>query len=113
MQSILCFGFGKSLTTNANLGSPNGRAVGYLLAQHKAKIGGNRYVESIHIFRPYEYSTLPHLFFRVNWAPSPPPTVPEEPIENLLPPEGNGFEVVRRGNGEKNVIREHVIRAKL
>ncbi|KAI4938950.1 uncharacterized protein J4E92_000231 [Alternaria infectoria] len=97
----------------ALLGSPNGRAVGYLLAQHKAKIGGNRYVESIHIFRPYEHSTLPHLFFRVGWAPSPPPTVPEEPIENLLPPEGNGFEVVRRGNGEKNIIREHVIRAKL
>ena len=83
------------------------------MAQHKAKIGGNRYVESIHIFRPYKHSTLPHLFFRVNWAPSPPPTVPEEPIEDLLPSLENGAEVVRRGHGGKNIIREHVIRAKL
>lgn len=104
------------------LGTPNGRGVGYFLAQHKAQIGGSRYVKGIRIFRARAESVLSNMVFVVDWAPSPPPPPPTDPIDVLLPPPDSGMEVfmdvykgkvTKRSDDGKNIVRSHKIWTKL
>lgn len=106
------------LIVHMGSGTPNGRGVGYFLAQHKAQIGGNRYVKGIRIFRAHAESTLSNMVFIVDWAPSPPPPVPTDPIDVLLPPTGSGIEaltsvfedkVMERSDDGKNIVRSHKV----
>lgn len=50
------------------LGSPNGLAAGYFLAQHKHRWGKNKSIEKITVFRP-DKGTMPYLLFWVIDAP--------------------------------------------
>ncbi|KAH6612757.1 hypothetical protein C7974DRAFT_406287 [Boeremia exigua] len=47
------------------LGSPNGRAYGYFLAQHKAALGGNMYISEIRVFSSDTRPFLPNMIMRV------------------------------------------------
>lgn len=49
------------------VGSPNGLAVGYFLAQHKHRLG-NKAVEKVTVFRP-DRGGMPYLLFWVEDAP--------------------------------------------
>ncbi|USP73066.1 uncharacterized protein yc1106_00340 [Curvularia clavata] len=64
---------------NALLGSPNGLAAGYFLAQHKKEMGGNKYISHIIVFNEEDLIGFPHMFFKVEWAPNPPPPPPPPP----------------------------------
>ncbi|KAG9193459.1 hypothetical protein G6011_03494 [Alternaria panax] len=106
----------------ALMGTPNARGVGYFLAQHKAQIGGNRYVKGIRIFRARADSALSSMVFFVDWAPFPPPAVPTDPIDVLVPPPGSGMEalmdtyegnVTKRSEDGKNIVRSHKIWTRL
>jgi hypothetical protein len=109
----LFFNSNTILTIFCAQGSPNGRAVGYFLAQHKAQIGGNRYVRSIHAFLSRAESVLPNLAFHVDWAPNPPPEPPTDPINVLIPPPRQGGKVVGRSDDGKHILREHLLQAEL
>ncbi|KAI4949426.1 hypothetical protein J4E91_005165, partial [Alternaria rosae] len=87
----------------AILGSPNGRAVGYFLAQHKSQLGGNRWVRVIRVFRANAGSSAPHIFFYIGPAPYPPPQVPDDPLDVLIPPPAQAVEVAKRSSSEKNI----------
>jgi hypothetical protein len=102
----------------SGIGSPNGRAVGYFLAQHKAKIGGNRCVKTIVMFRGNPLSQVPNLLFTVDWAPSPPANAPTDPIEDWLPRPDFGMggltdipqgKVVNGSNYGKSMVRTHKV----
>ncbi|CAN9224458.1 unnamed protein product [Alternaria sp. RS040] len=106
----------------ALLGSPNGRAVGYFLAQHKAQIGGNRCVKTIRIFRGDAMTEMPNLLFAVEWAPSPPANAPTDPVEEWLPYPDDGMgvltdiqvgNVVKRSDDGRNMLRSHKVWVKL
>ncbi|KAI5372642.1 hypothetical protein J4E82_008646 [Alternaria postmessia] len=106
----------------ALLGSPNGRAVGYFLAQHKAQIGGNRCVKTIRIFRGDAMTEMPNLLFAVEWAPSPPANAPTDPVEEWLPYPDDGMgaltdiqvgNVVKRSDDGRNMVRSHKVWVKL
>lgn len=109
-------------TNNVLLGSPNGRAVGYFLAQHKAQIGGNRCVKTIRIFRGDAMTEMPNLLFAVEWAPSPPANAPTDPVEEWLPYPDDDMgaltdirvgNVVKRSDDGRNMVRSHNVLAKV
>jgi len=99
------------LTSTVNVGSPNGQAVGYFLAQHKAQLGG-KYVSKINIFKGDD----PHmvavclLFTIVDRAGA---------ARVAIGGESNGkgrvdeAVVVKRVDYKKNVVRRHIVWAKL
>ncbi|KAL1601929.1 Mitochondrial import inner membrane translocase subunit tim8 [Nothophoma quercina] len=105
----------ESAEGKAMLGSPNGIAVGYFLAQHKNQLGGNKYVTKAQVWADQLGST-PSIIFYVANAPAQPPEEPDEDIWNtrrsLDGTQGLGNAVKRSADG-KNVIREHIILAKL
>ena len=47
-------------------GSPNGLGAGYFLVQHKAQLGGVKFVYKIRVFRGDSENTSPHLLFYVD-----------------------------------------------
>ncbi|KAI4645726.1 hypothetical protein J4E93_005304 [Alternaria ventricosa] len=94
-------------------GSPNGRAAGFFLAQHKPQLSGNRWVKTIRVFRVDADSSAPHIFFFVGPAPYPPPQVPDDLTDPLIPPPAQAVEVAKRVSDEKNIVRQHILRAKL
>ncbi|KAH7355563.1 hypothetical protein BKA66DRAFT_475395 [Pyrenochaeta sp. MPI-SDFR-AT-0127] len=53
------------------LGSPNGQAAGYFLAQHKHRFGKNKSIEKVTVFRP-DKGNMPYLLFWVTDAPAGP-----------------------------------------
>lgn len=44
-----------------SVGSPNGRAAGYFLMQHKEQLGGNKFISKVTVFFP----SLPYLVYYV------------------------------------------------
>jgi hypothetical protein len=107
------------------LGSPNGLAVGYFLAQHKHKFGRNKSVEKITVFLPDE-GDLPHIIFWIIDAPAGP--VPGEVSAERLGEDAEIIDIVAKKKAERhevttrvvkdsidgnNVVREHVFWAKL
>ncbi|KAF1928401.1 uncharacterized protein M421DRAFT_92650 [Didymella exigua CBS 183.55] len=52
----------------AMLGSPNGLAIGYFLSQHKAQLGGNKYVHQVQVYTENEGGD-PYMVFHVKDAP--------------------------------------------
>ncbi|CAI9628672.1 unnamed protein product [Alternaria burnsii] len=100
----------------AILGSANGRAVGYFLAQHKHQLGGDKYVSKMTVFED-ENEGNPHatILFWIDDVPSPPPELPEPGA----PPGDHSMDtslgmvqskVVRRRDHGMSIIRKHVIR---
>ncbi|KAF9692231.1 hypothetical protein EKO04_009605 [Ascochyta lentis] len=47
------------------LGSPNGRAHGYFLAQHKSQLGGNMYISRIQVFHGETEPFIPNMVLHV------------------------------------------------
>ncbi|KAF2125169.1 hypothetical protein P153DRAFT_300869 [Dothidotthia symphoricarpi CBS 119687] len=93
----------------ALLGSPNGVAAGYFLAQHKAQLGGNKFIERVTVFRP-DRGLMPYLLFWVEDAPAGPG---EAVVDEKMGRDGVEPRIVKRSVDGKNVEREHVLRAKL
>ena len=89
------------------LGSPNGRAAGYLLAQHKAQLGRDKYISKITMFRPDPLGKRANLIFWVDDVPKPTPQIEE--------PEGWSSRArikarsLGRCNDSENGVREHVV----
>ena len=85
------------------------------MAQHKKQLGGNKYVTKAQVWADQLGST-PSIIFYVANAPAQPPEESEEDIWNtkrsLDGTQGLGNAVKRSADG-KNVIREHIILAKL
>jgi hypothetical protein len=85
-------------------GSPVGRWAGYLLLQHKEKLGGNRFISKVRLFKPTGAS-LPYLVFYVN---DPPASAGRSlPLSDMG--DKGSLHVVKRSTDGKNVIREHVL----
>ncbi|EUC42083.1 hypothetical protein COCMIDRAFT_104432 [Bipolaris oryzae ATCC 44560] len=108
----------------ALLGSPNGIAAGYLLAQHKREIGGNKYVSHIIVFMEDDPTGWPNLLFKVDWAPPPPPHPAStralhaksigdnaQELQNEEPNIMERAKVLGSSRDGKHIVREHVIRA--
>ncbi|KAH6868681.1 hypothetical protein BKA58DRAFT_387399 [Alternaria rosae] len=95
----------------ALLGSPNGQAIGYFLAQHKSQLGGE-YVSKINIFKGDD----PHmvaaclLFTIEDRAGAARAAIGDESNGTGRVDEGI---VLKRDEYEKNVVRRHVMWAKL
>ncbi|KAJ4312391.1 hypothetical protein N0V94_007458 [Neodidymelliopsis sp. IMI 364377] len=62
----------------ALLGSPNGRAHGYFLAQHKPQLGGNMYISKIQVFHGDTEPLVPNMVLYVE-QPKPVAEKPQEP----------------------------------
>jgi hypothetical protein len=103
-------------------GSPNGLAVGYFLAQRKREMGGNKYVSYIVVFKDDRQVGYIDLFFKVDWAPSPPRPPPglgsvrdrhmerdssELPSRNTVRMESG--KLLPKSRDGKHMVREHVI----
>lgn len=109
-----------SAISDACLGSPNGLGAGYFLLQHKRQLGGANFIYKITIFRNDgdEFDDEPNLIFHVDKNITPMPDVddtsgaPEKPAEKGSAAVREG-KVVRRSRNGKNLVREHVIWAKL
>ncbi|KAJ4346296.1 hypothetical protein N0V95_005506 [Ascochyta clinopodiicola] len=61
---------GATFSTNSEagkalLGSPNGRAHGYFLAQHKPQLGGNMYISKIQVFHGETEPFIPNMVLHV------------------------------------------------
>jgi hypothetical protein len=92
-------------------GSPNGLgAAGYFLVQHKAQLGGVKFVYKIRIFRGDHENTNPHLLFYVDTGS--PYKDPEEPEVAKKQGEFTRRNQDRRrahravGQGNKNVLEK-------
>jgi hypothetical protein len=59
------------------LGSPNGRAHGYFLAQHKRQLGGNMYISRIQVFHGDSEPLTPNMVLYVEQPK--PPIMPQKP----------------------------------
>jgi hypothetical protein len=103
------------------LGSPNGQAAGYFLAQHKHRFGKSKTVEKVTVFRP-DKGMMPYLLFWVIDAPPAPAAgelVTEESGENVAEIDAQDHLPVveqlveKRSQDGKNVLREYVVRARL
>ncbi|KAJ4993438.1 hypothetical protein SVAN01_00986 [Stagonosporopsis vannaccii] len=91
----------------AMLGSPNGIAVGYFLAQHKTQLGGNKYVTDVQIFLNEDNDDEPYMIFHVA-------DVQTDSSHGERP---KGFEgigiTLARSPDSKSMIRKHIARARL
>ncbi|KAH7410129.1 hypothetical protein DE146DRAFT_751841 [Phaeosphaeria sp. MPI-PUGE-AT-0046c] len=101
----------------AILGSPNGATVGFFLAQHKQQLG-NKYVPRITAFMSEGDIWVLNLLMWIEDAPTPPP--PPPPPMGLTGPGGSAHmgnvsesRVVKRSADGRNILREHIIHAKL
>ncbi|KAF2833145.1 hypothetical protein CC86DRAFT_461581 [Ophiobolus disseminans] len=115
------------------LGSPNGQAAGYFLAQHKHRFGKNKSIEKVTFFKADKGQT-PYILFWVIDAPAGPAPggagaeAQSGELNKDVGEHGNmdgnatkaqqgGTEVeariVRRSTNGKNIVREHVFRARL
>ncbi|KAH6639025.1 hypothetical protein C7974DRAFT_387722 [Boeremia exigua] len=97
----------------AMLGSPNGLAVGYFLAQHKTQLGGNKHVHKVTIWKDDEGDE--QMLFWVKDAPPPPVDDPwtTSDSKGLMDTFNKADNVVKRSVDGRNIIREHRILAKL
>lgn len=95
-----------SMDTNAGkalLGAPVGRWAGYSLMQHKRQLRGNKWISKVRVYKSEKEGSWPYLLFYV-----------EGPVEKPKPPPGElDVAVMKRSVDGKNVVREHVFRAKL
>ena len=97
------------------LGSPNGIAAGYFLAQHKIQLGGNKYIYQVTVWRDRDGDE--QMMFWVKNAPLPPEEELEQDRSRTPTPEHEGAhtlsKVVKRSLDGRNVVREHIMLAKL
>jgi hypothetical protein len=100
------------LYNNANFspGSPNGLIAGNFLAQHKRQLGGKKVISKITIFEGDDMGGYWHLLFWV--ADRPESEALEAPVgsETGITVERK---VVERSHDDKNIVREHVFKARL
>jgi hypothetical protein len=109
------------------IGSPNGQAAGYFLAQHKHRFGKSKTVEKVTVFRA-DKGMMPYLLFWVIDAPAVAldGEFETEERDDGRAPRANETEVMTRNDlyeaehrtvtrsaDGKNMLREHVIHAKL
>jgi hypothetical protein len=92
-------------------GSPNGVGAGYFLSQHKAQLGGNKFVEKITVFCNDAYGP-PHLLFWIADKPEEEPKKPDDPKDKGL---GSMIErhVLGSRKDVREVVREHVFKVRL
>jgi hypothetical protein len=114
-----------------DLGSPNGQAAGWLLAQHKEAFGKSKTIEKVTVFRP-DKGMMPYLLFWVIDAPAGPAGSGMEEAEvgegvETSEPKGEDTremksrdrelvveeKIVRRGGDKMGGFREHVFRVRL
>jgi hypothetical protein len=98
------------LTSTVNPGSPNGLAIGYFLAQHKRQLGG-KYVSRINIFKADTNAALAIcLLFTIEdkVGASKADTGSDSGVTRV-----DEAVVAKRGDRGKNLIRQHIVWAKL
>ncbi|KAJ8106913.1 hypothetical protein OPT61_g9226 [Boeremia exigua] len=93
----------------AMLGSPNGIAIGYFLAQHKTQLGGNKYVSKVQVFTNPEDDDSPYLLFWIADDPMPSSGDAQNEQGKVM----RGLRGAKRGHNARHVTRKHVIKAKL
>ncbi|KAF2832314.1 hypothetical protein CC86DRAFT_366145 [Ophiobolus disseminans] len=95
----------------ALLGTPNGGASGYFLAQHKQQLG-NMFIAGVRVFLGTTYPNQPSMVFYVQQEL---PQKPGAARERTSPAHGlmDESSVVRVENNGTSMLREHVFRAKL
>ena len=102
-----------SMDTDAGkalLGSPVGRWAGYFLMQHKRRLGGNKFISKVRVFKSDEKGNWPYLLFYVA-GPTASAASEEEIAEGV--DVYNETRIVRRSQDGKHVVREHVLRMTL
>jgi hypothetical protein len=100
-------------------GSPVGRWAGYFVLQHKEKLGGNRFISKVRLWKP-DVTSLPYLLFYVDPTPvgdgsaahAIPRALSAEEAEPVVIPsvqDGTSSRIVKRSADGKHVVREHVV----
>ena len=91
--------------TDGNQGSPNGLGAGYFLLQHKRQLGGAKFIWKIKIFKVDDFDAEdPNIIFYVD------PNVAPVPLEEDSLAES---EIWKRNTARTELLRRHVIKAKL
>jgi len=95
------------LQLTVHLGTPNGRASGYFLAQHKQQLG-NMFISGVRVFLGTTYPNQPSMVFYVQQE------LPQRP-DKLLRRFAIDVEssVIFVGNNGTDIVRQHVMRARL
>ncbi|XPT03569.1 Mitochondrial import inner membrane translocase subunit tim8 [Ascochyta lentis] len=96
----------------AMLGSPNGIAAGYFVAQHKTQLGANKYVYQVTVWND-RYGDEQMMF----WVKNAPPPAEENPGDKTPVPQHGDLNphgrVLKRSADGRNIVREHIVLAKL
>jgi hypothetical protein len=92
-------------------GTPNGRASGYFLAQHKQQLG-NMFISGVRVFLGNTYPNQPAMVFYVQQEL---PQKPQGKRENTSQQRRVNVEsrIVSVNKDGRSFVREHVFRAKL
>ncbi|KAJ4347557.1 Mitochondrial import inner membrane translocase subunit tim8 [Ascochyta clinopodiicola] len=96
----------------AMLGSPNGIAAGYFVAQHKTQLQANKYVYQVTVWKD-QYGDEQMMFWVKN---APPPANNSDRSKTPVPQNGDvntRGKVVKRSADGRNIVREHIVLAKL
>lgn len=104
--------------TNFTSGSPVGRWTGYFLLQHKEKLGGNRFISKMRLFKPAD-AALPYLIFYVNPRPTAGGSTADTALRAVGEAEAgrkrliakNTARIVRKSVDGRDVLRKHFIHA--
>jgi hypothetical protein len=91
-------------------GSPNGQDAGFLLAQHKDQLGGNKVISEITIFRADDVGMLPNL---LSWVADSPASEESKASMGDMAGTEVDYAVVKRSQNVRYIVREHVFRARL
>ncbi|KAI4949425.1 hypothetical protein J4E91_005164 [Alternaria rosae] len=98
----------------AIIGSANGRAAGYFLAQHKRQLGKDKYISKINVFLTDKENPMRNILFYVNDVPSPPPDMSEPEDKDKGKDKGTGLvesNLVDEDSDGKSLVRRHVVLA--
>ncbi|KAI4682266.1 uncharacterized protein J4E88_005156 [Alternaria novae-zelandiae] len=97
----------------AIIGSANGRAAGYFLAQHKRQLGKDKYISKINVFlTDKEDRPMRNILFYVDNVPSPPPEMAEPEDKDKGKDKGTGLVESNLVDGDgdgTSLIRRHVV----
>ncbi|KAI4640738.1 hypothetical protein J4E93_008329 [Alternaria ventricosa] len=102
-----------SMETDAGkalLGSPVGRWAGYFLMQHKRRLGGNKVISKVRVFKGLEDENWPYFLFYVAGTTA---SAASEEAGMGVADVYNETRVMRRSDDGRNVVREHVLRMTL
>ncbi|KAI4645724.1 hypothetical protein J4E93_005302 [Alternaria ventricosa] len=96
----------------AIIGSANGRAAGYFLAQHKKQLGKDKYISKINVFLTDKEDPMRNILFYVDDVLSPPPEMAEPEDKDKGKDKGTGLveSNLIDGDGDgTSIVRRHVV----